>query len=1011
MPFDDLSPQQQEFLRKYLWSGIAGLVANKTIVANFEEFERLDAKFVEDAKAVPTDHPEHGEISKGLAPARKLRDEGEFSKGVSALSGMIERMGTLKAGLEKKRTAILKEVEDTADPKGASEAEKAKLETGRKAVREPLADAVPTAADFGKAEKALETLRATARAAGGNERVRGSLDALEKTNPKAAAKAKELLAGFAAATDGLEITPEVFDKAAKDLADAQAEFVKAEKALATAEAMPQGDAGEIEARNKAIEKANRALFDTTDTLRGVEAKSNAIMGRKLLGEAVEFGALSPVAPRPLADESAELLIAAFGRDPRLAGEAAEVAATAREPDLVAKAVGPMCDRVAIGFAQGTQSFDDEESRTYAARLLTLGGEVGGTYFDGLDDYLKTGGQFAKKPFGPAADTSFNALALTRTRGVAGALLNSSGQIDLTTTEAKTALGHLRYNADELRNPTPALVRNTEKTLGVLTDPVTGPQAQGLLDTANPPSGGAGRELVRGAVGKPFGSVTKKDTQSSILSAMLMPFSQGPVGSCFSTAPALRMRETDPIAAMTAFHEIATTGTYKPANGPRVPAVTNLPKNSEPLMRSWEYSLATSTARTQSARENKKLTKALDGALDRFEPIVSDKGYWASVKPQLQNDIASNFSLTYDPTETITKSNDGSSSAGRYVMIDGGTGNKVTTQKAFTDAITRIALARFGVSATSDAGRIVAGQVTDQRFIDAVTPDGWKPWDLQSGGYGDSAHATLFGGDPKQTEVLGKDTSWFFGPSEGTRTVAVLTEMVESFEGSTEELATVDTTGMHSFNAMPNHPSLSKIKGGSKEEKAKKIDKELLQPGKTLKDTDLSADRAAFLFDRQLNAKIKGEKDTALKALLETGAKDNRPTGPMKPAGISAAVKKAIAAWSKRKAEIRTQEWEREQIIKGDPPGTDAIEKKKTEVEKSFDEWFDGEARGALARELGSPEFVIADTNWGDSRNHTFFVIAPDPVTGEPQMWKKEEPPGTLTPAKKDWVDARWAKVG
>jgi hypothetical protein len=39
-----------------------------------------------------------------------------------------------------------------------------------------------------------------------------------------------------------------------------------------------------------------------------------------------------------------------------------------------------------------------------------------------------------------------------------------------------------------------------------------------------------------------------------------------------------------------------------------------------------------------------------------------------------------------------------------------------------------------------------------------------------------------------------------------------------------------------------------------------------------------------------------------------------------------------------------------------------------------------------------------------------FVIAPDPTTGEPLMWQKKDPPGSLTPAGRQWVDDEWAHI-
>jgi len=70
----------------------------------------------------------------------------------------------------------------------------------------------------------------------------------------------------------------------------------------------------------------------------------------------------------------------------------------------------------------------------------------------------------------------------------------------------------------------------------------------------------------------------------------------------------------------------------------------------------------------------------------------------------------------------------------------------------------------------------------------------------------------------------------------------------------------------------------------------------------------------------------------------------------------------------------------------------------------------GKAKGAMLRDMGAPEFTVADTNWGSAEDHTFFVVAPDPTTGEPALWKKTVPPGTLSPTTDDWIEAEWAAI-
>ena len=71
---------------------------------------------------------------------------------------------------------------------------------------------------------------------------------------------------------------------------------------------------------------------------------------------------------------------------------------------------------------------------------------------------------------------------------------------------------------------------------------------------------------------------------------------------------------------------------------------------------------------------------------------------------------------------------------------------------------------------------------------------------------------------------------------------------------------------------------------------------------------------------------------------------------------------------------------------------------------------EGKAQTVMLRDAGASEFVIADSNWGSSTDHTFFVIAPDPISGEMAMFEKTVPPGSLRPSDRDWTDAKWAAI-
>ena len=60
----------------------------------------------------------------------------------------------------------------------------------------------------------------------------------------------------------------------------------------------------------------------------------------------------------------------------------------------------------------------------------------------------------------------------------------------------------------------------------------------------------------------------------------------------------------------------------------------------------------------------------------------------------------------------------------------------------------------------------------------------------------------------------------------------------------------------------------------------------------------------------------------------------------------------------------------------------------------------------LIKELYA-EFVVADTNWGDAKERSLHVIAPDPTTGEAKLWKKKVPSGSMAPVPDDWLADKW----
>ncbi len=645
----------------------------------------------------------------------------------------------------------------------------------------------------------------------------------------------------------------------------------------------------------------------------------------------------------------------------------------------------------------------------------------------LDDPLKEG------PL-----QKFEDIVSLRGRAVARGLMGGDGTVDLTTDTAFNAIGDSLYNPAMSSAPTPAFTKHLVKTIGLLEDPGNLQTVNDTLANMSDPSGVPSSEtLVRKALKlKDEDAVGKEQGQLSVLGAMLRPMAQGKVGSCFATAPTLRKSETDPLATMEMYAEIVGTGSLTPPFGPPVPCVTNLPDGGDPIQRSLEFTVATSAGRKDGSTQKKnfasgsekgivgiakKLTdKRLEG-VDRNLPLNArqvDRETKAGTRAlrNLRGDIANAFTVTYDPTVEVKDANDGSSDKGRYQLIRKGidpTGSDdevIDSQAKYLSAMEKVALDSLGVERDSAEGIEVLAYINSPEFLTATTTDKYKPWARSSGGYTDEATKVLHGDGLTQKKMSTAVPETGTKPKEGDRTVTVLEDFMDALGNSGDDMVTIRTVGMHGFNALPTDPSLDPLRGSSKQEIRDKVKTNLIDVGTALKDTAIPLDSAQEMFDSQLAALIKAEKDGEVKALLETGARDERPALPLKPAELAEAVKRATAAANQKRADKEAETWEQKETEKGTPPTS---EQKTERIEQSKKRAADGIDSGLLnkmMKRLKVPEFKLADTNWGSTLDHSFFVIAPDPRTGEPALWSRSDPPGKLSKMDRKWVDAEWAQI-
>lgn len=833
--------------------------------------------------------------------------------------------------------------------------------------------------------------------------------------PKGATAAREAMDSFAAVLGDQAVTDDLIKQAKQDIDNAQKALDEAKARLQRAEALPDG-----EAKAKAIAEAQGDVTAAEGKLGDTKAFEKAAVAKRALTEALAFGPLSANSGQQLSDEAAAALIAGFTKDAALAKAALDAAGTSKYPDAVALNLDAVIDMKATGFkSDSDQAFQNPQfAESYAKDLLKMGANTGPEFFDRMPDYMKSGRQFELDPIGENGITNKAARAQIRSVAVGTALLGDNGQIDTSSQKAKNAIGDLLFSPRSLQNPTPAMNEHVLGTLKTFNDPETGPQANEVLSNIPDNSPNNSKSLVRKALRKgPRDAVGKDDVQKAVLASMLKPLDQGPVGSCFSTAPCRRMRETNPIAAMEAYASIAGTGKYKPANGPEVPVVTRIPANEDPIMRSWEYSMATSTARTKKSAEQEKVKRRSNDVLNWLGGELNDYlttqaksagGLTGFFKGNLEKLLApgrlkelkrlvnEGYDLVYDPNSTIVAASDGKSSTGRYVLRRKDTGADITTQDQWGDYVADQAIAVFGFDPTSQVAADVRALCKRQDVLDAMKSGDDAPWAMSSGGQTEAATQTLFGKELKQREITAKGSNT---DDTADRTEKILNDLMKSFDGTSDEMITIRTVGMHGFNALPNDPSLDPLKRGGKSKLAENIQRELVDKAASMQNVVYDADKSGYLFDeiaeafiaafesKDVSSVINANQKTAIVTELNKALVAKRPTSGKKPKEINDLILGAITAAKPHYPANNADNWET--WLKG---------------------LTEGKAQTVMLRDAGASEFVIADSNWGSSTDHTFFVIAPDPISGEMAMFEKTVPPGSLRPSDRDWTDAKWAAI-
>ncbi len=732
----------------------------------------------------------------------------------------------------------------------------------------------------------------------------------------------------------------------------------------------------------------------------------AAESKKRMLDAVTFGPLSQDRNNPLDPDDVKTLIELYEKDWKVADHAVETVGAARNPESVMSAVNTLSGRLDNNF--GAKKWTKTKAQNYANHVITMAGSLPTELVDLLGDYLDNDYHLESVPEMDEGKT-FDQLAKSRTSYVTDLLVNDDGTLDLE--GGIDGLCDVVFHPDSVRNGTPVFASHMFETIKFLEgSPTAGDKIKAITLPTDP---GALSLLSKGS-GTPVESITEEIARKEVVNAMLTPVYQGNIGSCFATAGVLRLRQSDPDRALDLFTELATKGTFTPKNpdptvvSVPIPAVLNVPKGDNPLIRSLEFTVGTAAAIDQDSTQNKRsvrrTAKAVEKVKDKIKPTS-----WNTVKAKLKRAIPAAFTFSYNSDVESKDSRDGSSTKGGYELISKADGKGVSSEEDYVKVVTPIVIAQIDASDLEDGvtEETIRDLVKSRDFLDAMKVNGKMPWELSSGGYSTEATKVLEG-----TSVTGVDFLPEFDPTGDLdqRTQAIVESLLTSLDGVTDDLSPLVTGGIHAFNALPQHPSLAKLTNGGPGSIATNFRTEVLDKGTAIKNTDIPVAQAALMVEKQLRRLGKKAKGPVLKA-LEDAILVHRPTAPMKPAALKALMKTACSDYVDAVAKVEADEWKQKETEKNSvEPSIDDYNKKLDEKKKAAEKWVESTSSNILIADLDAPQFVIADSNWGDSQSRTLFVLCPDPETGKPRLYKKDDPGGDMRPMDDNWLKTNWQRV-
>lgn len=799
------------------------------------------------------------------------------------------------------------------------------------------------------------------------------------------------------------------------------------------------DAGAPQAEIDAVEAELTTLRETFQTARD---DFNQREEKRDLLDALSYGPLSVDRPEPMDAEDVTALIQAYGRSPEVAGEAIALAGRAEDPGVIAQNVGAVIDLSESGFAppggDPIDGADENELQGMAVNMLRNGAAMGQEYFDGAADYYASGAQSAEDPCGGRSGDSVGDINNRRTAMMGRDMLDADGNVDITSDSARGAMDHMLYHPGSLSpdSYSPNVTQQMQGVYELFENPETATDAADVINGVSAPgdetpNAAGARDIVGQTMGVEPGDVTDADTRAAVLSGMLSPFQQGDAGSCFSTGPARRLRIEDPIQTMENMAEIATTGQFvsPSANiaGP-IPANQNIPDGENPMMRSYEYTIATGVAMRVNSTQRTEMNDGLWDAggngrgLGEIEGFVGADAWNGSgevdengdlvdegMRVRLQRALTQQLRFDYNATEADTSGGgggDGNSSLGAFEVVY--QGNTIESEAAFQDAVEQIAMAAAG-NPEGETRDQISELIQSNEFVDAIygaygTSRTEAPWNLAGGGFGTETDQVLTGRNTTEYSLDPPNP----GANPGVQTRQLLDNLVANIGGAPglTALATTGDDANHEFTGTPQHPTFQAISGPDSAERIQEI---LVDPGQEIASSPMPEQQTSRVYEEQIRDMMRWgsvrDDEESLEALRE--ALSNGPTEGLSPPDLQTYIDGQLTDFNTRQRELERQDADQWRAGQTGPVSDADYQAHLDGLQAEAEARLEDALRGNLTPEFELPHVVVADSNWGGPDATYEFVVAPDPLTGDLRMFERNAFSGDMSLLGENWETAEW----